>query len=244
MLCNMKILHYLCLMKGTYFEEKGVELLNMLDISKSEFARRMGIQRQNVNALIKTNNLEIISRAADVLGVSLSLLVGYVEEPDLDEYSFMSADWGSISPEEVPTGDSVEDRRIRQEIIKQFYFYWKKQNPELCKFNSDLNENIYINHTSLVETAGRASLTYLSTLAVLQLDAILQNAKICFVDKVKPGNKQQSKFEKMIGMEYSCPGIGVVKLLVGVRKRDKTKIQYCITAMNPIIKGKKESSHK
>ena len=48
----------------------------------------------------------------------------------------------------------------------------------------------------------------------------------------------------MIGMEYSCPGIGVVKLLVGVRKRDKTKIQYCITAMNPIIKGKKESSHK
>ena len=163
----------------------------MLDISKSEFARRMGIQRQNVNALIKTNNLEIISRAADVLGVSLSLLVGYVEEPDWDEYSFMSADWGSISPEEVPTGDSVEDRRIRQEIIKQFYFYWKKQNPELCKFNSDLNENIYINHTSLVETAGRASLTYLSTLAVLQLDAILQNAKICFVDKVKPGNKQK-----------------------------------------------------
>ena len=29
-----------------------------------------------------------------------------------------------------------------------------------------------------------------------------------FVDKPKPGNKQQSKFEKMLGMEYSCPGIG------------------------------------
>ena len=59
--------------------------------------------------------------------------------------------------------------------------------------------------------------------------------------KVKLGNKQQSKFEKMIGMEYSCPGIGDVKLLVGVRKRDKTKIQYCITAMNPIIKVKKKA---
>ena len=105
-------------------------------------------------------------------------------------------------------------------------------------------ENIYINHTSLVETAGRASLTYLSTLAVLQLDAILQNAKLSFVDKPKPGNKQQSKFEKMLGMEYSCPGIGDVQLMVGVRKRDKMKIQYCITALTPIIRSSKKSSHK
>ena len=116
--------------------------------------------------------------------------------------------------------------------------------PELCMYNADLAENIYINHTSLVETAGRASLTYLSTLAVLQLDAILQNAKLSFVDKPKPGNKQQSKFEKMIGMEYSCPGIGDVQLMVGVRKRDKMKIQYCITALTPIISSSKKSSHK
>ena len=116
--------------------------------------------------------------------------------------------------------------------------------PELCMYNADLAENIYINHTSLVETAGRASLTYLSTLAVLQLDAILQNAKLSFVDKPKSGNKQQSKFEKMIGMEYSCPGIGDVQLMVGVRKRDKMKIQYCITALTPIIRSSKKSSHK
>ena len=129
-------------------------------------------------------------------------------------------------------------------IIKEFYFYWKRRNPNLCRYNCNLKENIYINHTSLVETAGRASLTYLSTLAVLQLDAILQNAKVCFVDKVKPGNKQQSKFERMLGMEYSCPGIGNVQLMVGVRKRDKTKIQYCITAMTPIHPRKKENSHE
>ena len=116
--------------------------------------------------------------------------------------------------------------------------------PELCMYNADLAENIYINHTSLVETAGRASLTYLSTLAVLQLDAILQNAKLSFVDKPKPSNKQQSKFEKMLGMEYSCPGIGDVQLMVGVRKRDKMKIQYCITALTPIIRSSKKSSHK
>jgi plasmid maintenance system antidote protein VapI len=48
-------------MKGIYFEEKGIELLGKLGMSKAEFARRMGIQRQNVNVLFKTNNLEIIT---------------------------------------------------------------------------------------------------------------------------------------------------------------------------------------
>lgn len=229
-------------MKGIYFEEKGEELLETLGISKSEFARMMGIHRQNVKALFRTNNIGLIARAAEVLDVPLALLVGYVEEPDQEEYQL--SDDGVIRPEDVPVGDSTEDRRERQEIIKKFYYYWKKAHPELCMYNADLAENIYINHTSLVETAGRASLTYLSTLAVLQLDAILQNAKLSFVDKPKPGNKQQSKFEKMLGMEYSCPGIGDVQLMVGVRKRDKMKIQYCITALTPIIRSSKKSSHK
>ena len=137
-----------------------------------------------MNVLFRTNNLEIIARAAEVLDVPLALLVGYVEEPDLEEYQL--SDDGVIRPEDVPVGDSTEDRRERQEIIKKFYYYWKKAHPELCMYNADLAENIYINHTSLVETAGRASLTYLSTLAVLQLDAILQNATLSFVDKPKP----------------------------------------------------------
>ena len=229
-------------MKGISFEENGAELLDKVGMTKAEFARRMGIQRQNVNVLFRTNNLEIIARAAEVLDVPLALLVGYVEEPDSEEYQL--SDDGVIRPEDVPVGDSTEDRRERQEIIKKFYYYWKKAHPELCMYNADLAENIYINHTSLVETAGRASLTYLSTLAVLQLDAILQNAKLSFVDKPKPGNKQQSKFEKMLGMEYSCPGIGDVQLMVGVRKRDKMKIQYCITALTPIIRSSKKNSHK
>ena len=70
-------------MKGIYFEEKGLALLEQRGLTKSEFARRMGIQRQNVNVLFKTNNLEIIARAAEVLDVSLGLLVAYVEEPDI-----------------------------------------------------------------------------------------------------------------------------------------------------------------
>ena len=167
-------------MKGIYFEEKGIELLGKLGVTKAEFARRMGIQRQNVNALFKTNNLEIIARASKVLDVPLALLVSYVDEPDIydlpDVYvdeSVVDGEADEIRPEDVPVGDSVADRRARQEIIKQFYFYWKKRNPDLSRYNTFLKENIYINHTSLVETAGRASLTYLSTLAVLQLIAAL-----------------------------------------------------------------------
>ena len=45
----------------------------------------MGVLRQNVNVLFKTNNLEIIARAAEVLDVPLALLVGYVNEPDIEE---------------------------------------------------------------------------------------------------------------------------------------------------------------
>jgi hypothetical protein len=47
----------------------------------------------------------------------------------------------------------------------------------------------------------------------------------------------------MLGMDYSCPGIGDIQLMVGVRKRDKTKIQYCITAITPTLR-KKKGSHK
>ena len=128
------------------------------------------------------------------------------------------------------------DARI---LLNNSIFIGKK--PNLCRINNDLGENIYINHTSLIETAGRASLTYLSTLAVLQLDAILQNARVQFVDKPKLGNKHQAKFEQMLGMSYTCPGIGDVRLMVGVRKRDKTKIQYCITALLPVARIKKSS---
>ena len=155
-------------MKGIYFEEKGAELLDKVGMTKAEFARRMGIQRQNVNVLFRTNNLEIISRAAEVLDVPLALLVGYVAEPEVyelpvPEFHKVSLDLAAdIRPEDVPVGDSTEDRRERQEIIKKFYYYWKKAHPELCMYNAHLAENIYINHTSLVETAGRASLLYYS----------------------------------------------------------------------------------
>ena len=99
-------------MKGIYFEEKGAELLQRVGMTKAEFARRMGIQRQNVNVVFKTNNIEIIERAAGVFDVPLALLVSYVEEPDIYELPILGPfedenNCLEIRPEDVPVGDSI-----------------------------------------------------------------------------------------------------------------------------------------
>ena len=223
-------------MKGIYFEEKGLSLLSLRGISKAEFARRMGIQRQNVNVLFRTNNLEIIARAAQVLDVPLALLVGYVEEQDVYElpvpeyHEDALGDVGEIRPEDVPVGDSIEDIEARRNIISRFYHDWKLRNQSLRKFNLSLNEYINIRFVSITETCTHASRNYLSTLAVLQLDAILTNARVVSTVKSKE-NGNQKPFEKMIIMRYDCVGIGVVKMTVGVRRRTHEKVQYCITAL-------------
>ena len=224
-------------MKGIYFEEKGIELLGKLGMSKAEFARRMGIQRQNVNVLFKTNNLEIIARAADVLNVPLALLVGYVEEPDINEMPVpgcpeeVFGEVGEIRPEDVPEGDSIEDRRARNRLIRQFYYQWMGQNVDRKIFNKSLDDYIHVKYISINETAGHASLRYLSTLAVLQLDAILPNAILKTSKPINPKTKNQKGFSRMLIMEYCCPAIGLVRLTVGQKGSDGTKVQYCITAI-------------
>ena len=225
--CNIEILHYLCCMKGIYFEEKGSELLERRGMTKAEFARRMGILRQNVNVLFKTNNLEIISRAAEVLEVPLALLVGYVDESDVgyDPVGF------EIRPDDVPTGDTVEDRRIRNRLIRQFYHQWMGRNEDRRVFNKSLDDFIHVKYISVNETAGHASLRYLSTLAVLQLDAILPNAVLKQNKPVNPNTKNQKSFKRMLIMEYVCPAIGLVRLTVGQKSSDDSKVQYCITAI-------------
>ena len=225
-------------MKGIYFEEKGLSLLSLRGISKAEFARRMGIQRQNVNVLFKTNNLEIIAKAADVLNVPLALLVGYVEEQDIydlpevyvDE-SVVDGEADEIRPEDVPVGDSIEDRRARNRLIRQFYYQWMGQNVDRKIFNKSLDDYIHIKYISINETAGHASLRYLSTLAVLQLDAILPNAILKTSKPINPKTKNQKGFSRMLIMEYCCPAIGLVRLTVGQKGSDGTKVQYCITAI-------------
>ena len=52
------------------------------------------------------------------------------------------------------------------------------------------------------------------------------------IRKVKEGNKNQKPFESMMIMDYDLAFIGKVKMTVGIRRRTKEKVQYCITAIS------------
>ena len=136
----------------------------------------------------------------------------------------------------IPEDNSVSSIKIREQIIRDFYREWKERNPSQRKFNLSLKEYINIRMVSIIETSEHAAKNYLSTLAVLQLDAILIGAKKKSVKKPKEGNKNQKPFEKMLIMEYELTGIGIVKMTVGVRRRTHEKVQYCITAIDSIEK--------
>ncbi len=132
----------------------------------------------------------------------------------------------------IPQGTSLEDIKTREKIIRDFYREWKERNPSQRKYNLFLKEFINIRMVSIIETSEHASKSYLSTLAVLQLDSILVGAKKVSIKKTKPGNKNQQPFERIMIMEYDLTGIGTVKMTVGVRKRTWEKVQYCITAID------------
>ena len=131
---------------------------------------------------------------------------------------------------EIPQGNCPEDIVARRTIISNFYREWKLANPSLRRYNLSLKEYINIRFVSITETCTHASRTYLSTLAVLQLDAILTNARKVRTVPVK-FNGNQKPFERMIVMCYESPGIGMVKMTVGVRRGNHEKVQYCITAI-------------
>ncbi len=132
---------------------------------------------------------------------------------------------------EIPTGESNEDFKTRKEIIWQFYQDWKKKNPSQKRYNLDLKDYINIRFVSIDETSHQAAKSYLSTLAVLQLDSILTMAKKFRMVKAKPNNKNQKQFNKLLWMKYDLPGVGEVKLIVGIVRRTKDKVQYCITVI-------------
>ena len=48
------------------------EILTEKGISKTQFAEKMGIQKQNVNLLLETNNIRKLEQIAEALGVEFS----------------------------------------------------------------------------------------------------------------------------------------------------------------------------
>ena len=74
-----------------YFEEKAEELLERRGLTKTQFARKMGVRKQNLNALFATKNVVQLQKAANVLGVPLELLISFTKEmPFADDAHFYS----------------------------------------------------------------------------------------------------------------------------------------------------------
>ena len=91
----------------------------------------------------------------------------------------------------IPEGNTIEDIKARETIIRDFYREWKIKNPLQRKYNLSLKDYINIRMVSIIETSEHAAKRYLSTLAVLQLDSILMGARKVSSSKPKPGNKNQ-----------------------------------------------------
>ena len=138
----------------------------------------------------------------------------------------------NLDAKKVATDDSKEAKKQRKQFIEDFYHFWQVINPSKKVFNKSLNDFINVRYISVRETAGHASHRYISTLAIMFLSEILENA----VQKGKPENanparKNQKGFEKMILMEYHKEEFGTIKLTVGVKRGTKEKVQYCVTAI-------------
>jgi len=137
----------------------------------------------------------------------------------------------------IPTGKTVNDIAERRKIITDFYKKWFGENQEKKVLNRHLKSFIFVNHLSIAETRFWAGFSYQSTLTVLNLTYVLQNAVRTSKrkdEKPKTDNKNQSKFDRVITMETIVPEIrpyvNIAKLTVGVYKISQNKIQYCLTA--------------
>ena len=91
-------------------------------------------------------------------------------------------------------------------------------------WNKDLSEFIHVKFLSINETYEKASRSYESTFAVLQLTEILENATLANKKPAKRNTKNQKQFEALLTMQYKN-----IKLTVGRQRSNQELVQYCIT---------------
>ena len=127
---------------------------------------------------------------------------------------------------EIPQGNSREEVKLRDQIIKDFYAGWIAENPEKKMWNEDLQDYILVKYLSITETAEKAPRQYESTLAVKRLSELLTKSKKVAEVPPKKGTKNQKPFSKMYIMQLDN-----IKMTVGLQKSTGDKVQYCITAL-------------
>ena len=127
---------------------------------------------------------------------------------------------------EIPQGNSREEVKLRDRIIKDFYAGWIAENPEKKMWNEDIQDYILVKYLSITETAEKAARQYESTLAVMRLSELLAKSKKVAEVPPKKNTKNQKPFLKMYIMQLDN-----IKMTVGLQKSTGDKVQYCITAL-------------
>ena len=127
---------------------------------------------------------------------------------------------------EIPQGNSREEVKLRDKIIKDFYAGWIAENPEKKMWNEDLQDYILVKYLSITKTAEKAARQYESTLEVMRLSELLTKSKKVAEVPPKKGTKNQKPFLKMYIMQLDN-----IKMTVGLQKSTGDKVQYCITAL-------------
>ena len=125
---------------------------------------------------------------------------------------------------EIPRGSSPDDLKARKKIIAEYYAKWNADHPDKKVWNSSLNAFIYVKYQSLNETRGQASVSYESTMAVLRLTEILENAIVTKIKPSKKNDKNQKAYDRMVFMYYKG-----IRLLVGHQASTNEYVQYCIS---------------
>lgn len=137
----------------------------------------------------------------------------------------------------IPKGKSMEEIRIRQEIIQHFWTNWRNTHSDQKILNENLHEPILLRSISLIESKEHSAKSYNSTLAILQMEEILAKALPVGRTPVKQGNSNQTEFVCMLVMVYRRKDLGTIKITLGVRHRNKEgkqeKVQYGMTALEP-----------
>ena len=126
----------------------------------------------------------------------------------------------------IPVGTSKSDIKIREKLIKDFYSQWISEHPDKKIWNQNLNDYIYVKYLSINETYNKAARRYESTLAVFRLTEVLQKAILKEEKTIKPGDKNQKSFSKLLIMFLDD-----IKLTVGIQKTTQQKVQYCLTSV-------------
>lgn len=141
------------------------------------------------------------------------------------EYVASSTNEIKYDANHIPLGNTKEEIKMREKVIKDFYAHWIEQNPSKKVYNEYLKAFIHVKFISINETFAKAARNYESTCAVMMLDEILKSAVLISEVPAKRNNNQKA-YEKMLLMK----ALEKIKLTVGLQRSTQEYVQYCVTA--------------